>query len=324
MKLLPAAGLILLLASLVAVVAFTPELFFGAADAEASAIVGHTAPHAAPQLACEAAAGGVARATLVAQETTWTFAAGASVPAWTFGGDVPGPVLCANEGDTVEVTVENRLPVAVSFHTHLPALAANADVPPGGVGTFSFRADQAGVYPYHDLANGNVGTARGLQGVLLVRNGTVDADHEVVMVLGEVNAATFPDTYAATVNGRAFPRIPHYGFERGERVLVHLVNFGPAEEHTLHIHGHRWRDVGDGRPIDNKFVSPHTAVGHADLGVPEGVVAMTHALAADRASFLFLAESEGEWMMHCHVYDHINAGMTGMLTVLPRGGEHHA
>lgn len=325
MKILAPAALVALLVALVGAVALTPELVFGRDDGAMPAALGHTAAHDAPQLACGPSAEPVKRFQLRAEPAPWTFTAGGAVDGWTFNGTVPGPLLCANLGDTVEVTVENRLDVPVLFHTHLPTNDTTAAAP-GTTRTYAFRATTAGTFVYHDLASGHAGTARGLAGVLLVRNGTPDVDHEIVMVLGEVNPEVHPGSYAATVNGLSFPHVPHYVFERGERVLVHLVNLGPGEEHTLHIHGHRWHDAADARPIDNKFLSPHTAVAHPEIPLPAGVVSMTHALAEESADFLFLAETEGEWMYHCHVYDHINAGMTGMLTVVAPGAEapHHA
>jgi FtsP/CotA-like multicopper oxidase with cupredoxin domain len=38
-------------------------------------------------------------------------------------------------------------------------------------------------------------------------------------------------------------------------------------------------------------------------------------LADDVSVFAFDADSAGEWMYHCHIYDHINAGMMGHLEV---------
>lgn len=308
--------LALLLAGFVGALAFTPALVFGEPDlAPEAGKVGHLAAHAAPALLCSPQPGGTQRHALVADEVGWDVTDGTRLDGWAFNGSMPGPALCANLGDVVEVTVENRLAVPLLFHLHLPSVGEAGPVAPGARATFVFTAAREGAHLYHDVANGNEGLARGLHGLLLVRNGTPDVDHEIQVVLGEVQPQVHPDTYAGTVNGKAFPRIPHFVFAKDERVLVHLVNAGPGEEHTLHVHGHRWRDAGDGRVIDNKFLSPHARTGHPDLPQYEGVIPMAHALAADTATFLFLAEEEGEWMVHCHVYDHINAGMMGMLTV---------
>ena len=149
----------------------------------------------------------------------------------------------------------------------------------------------------------------------IVRDSIPEVDHEIVVLMGEFQPAYHPDTYAAVINGRAFPWMPRWNFDTDEQVRVYLVNAGPSEEHTFHIHGHRWLDADEGRPIDNKFLSPHSAVHHPELPAPEGFIPLANALAADVAVFEFNASAEGEWMYHCHVYDHINAGMMGHLTV---------
>jgi plastocyanin len=51
------------------------------------------------------------------------------------------------------------------------------------------------------------------------------------------------------------------------------------------------------------------------VDAPEGFVGLSSALANDIAVFDIEMEAAGEWMYHCHVYDHINAGMMGHLSV---------
>jgi FtsP/CotA-like multicopper oxidase with cupredoxin domain len=280
---------------------------------------GHTAAHDEPELVCEADNSTTKNFPMTAQMIDLEFTAGASIIAWSFNGTVPGPVLCANVGDIIEVTLTNELDVPASFHLHLPATAGvvnPTEVSPGEVGVFSFEASIAGTYLYHDLANDNEGSGRGLHGALIIRNGTPDFEHEIVVVLGEYQPDYYPNTYAATINGYAFPYLPVWNFEVGERVKVHLLNVGPSEEHTFHIHGIRWMDTDEGRPIDNKFLSPHSALKHGGLERPNGFVPLAKALTTDISVFSFEAETAGEWMYHCHIYDHINAGMMGHIEIL--------
>ena len=280
--------------------------------------VGHTESHSESQLACSPDDSSLKQFSLTAQYTDWEFTLGGTIDAWTFDGIIPAPLLCANLGDTIEVSLTNTLEVPVSFHVHLnpPEGVVNPEqVAPEQTGVFSFLADQAGTYLYHDLANGNEGTGRGLHGALIVRDGIPEVDHEIVVILGEYQPDYHPDTYAAIVNGFAFPYLPAWNFELGERVQVHLLNIGPSEEHTFHIHGHRWIDSDEGRPIDNKFLSPHSAVYHPEISRPEGFIPLASALVDDVSVFAFDADSAGEWMYHCHIYDHINAGMMGHLEV---------
>jgi len=325
-------ALVLLIAVMVAIsLAFPSNLFPEVTSQVHSEPLGHSEPHDQPQAACNPVDSTVKQFSLTASETVWEFTAVGAIDAWTFDGTVPGPLLCVNVGDTIEVTVINELSVLVSFHVHLPALnnsengpnssENNHQVEPGKVGTFSFLADDAGTYLYHDIANGNEGLGKGLYGALIVRDGQPEEDHEIVVILGEFQPDYHPGTYAAIINGNAFPWLPNWYFETGESVRVHLLNAGPSEEHTFHIHGHRWLDSDEGRPIDNKFLSPHSAVFHPNIVRPEGFVGLAKALVGDVAEFEFKADSSGEWMYHCHIYDHINAGMMGHLQV-GDSGEH--
>ena len=73
--------------------------------------------------------------------------------AWTFNGKVPGPVIRADEGDTIEVTLRNAdrmMAHSVDFHAaQISPQVGFADVPPGETRTFSFVARRPGVFLYH-------------------------------------------------------------------------------------------------------------------------------------------------------------------------------
>ncbi|MGI5159414.1 multicopper oxidase family protein [Microbispora sp. CA-102843] len=124
----------------------------------------------------------VRRFTLTAQPATVRLASGA-VGAWSFNGQVPGPVLRVRQGDLVEVVLRNRLPVvggtaqAVTVHWHgydvpsgedgVPGVTQNA-VAPGQIHVYRFRAEDAGTYWYHSHQNSSVAVPRGLFGLLVV------------------------------------------------------------------------------------------------------------------------------------------------------------
>ncbi len=56
------------------------------------------------------------------------------------------------------------------------------------------------------------------------------------------------------------------------------------EFHTFHLHGHRW--TLSGQVVDNVVVAP-----------------------ASSATFEFVEDAPGLWMLHCHVLDHAESGM---------------
>ncbi|MEU6412474.1 multicopper oxidase family protein [Microbispora sp. NPDC046933] len=119
----------------------------------------------------------VRRFTLTAQPATVRLASG-PIDAWSFNGQVPGPVLRVRQGDLVEVVLRNRLPgQAVTVHWHgydvpsgedgVPGVTQNA-VAPGKTHVYRFRAEDAGTYWYHSHQNSSVAVPRGLFGLLVV------------------------------------------------------------------------------------------------------------------------------------------------------------
>lgn len=82
-----------------------------------------------------------------AKKTTFTY--------WTYNGKVPGPMLRARVGDTVEVTLSNRKDSTVTHNVDLHAVwgqgggAAATVVAPGESKSFVFKAMNPGLYVYH-------------------------------------------------------------------------------------------------------------------------------------------------------------------------------
>jgi nitrite reductase (NO-forming) len=119
-------------------------------------------------------------------------APGIRYEAWTFGRQAPGPVIHVRQGQLVRVTLTNRSPMPHSVDFHAARIAPNlafADVQPGKSFTFSFRANDPGVFMYHCgtkpvLAH----IANGMYGAIVVspRAGTLPpADREYVLVASE-------------------------------------------------------------------------------------------------------------------------------------------
>jgi FtsP/CotA-like multicopper oxidase with cupredoxin domain len=87
---------------------------------------------------------------------------GHSVPVRSVNGSSPGPTLRVIEGDMVEVTVVNRMPMAAAIHWHgvpVPFLMDGAarisqePIAPNKSFLYRFTAPQAGTYMYHSHYN---------------------------------------------------------------------------------------------------------------------------------------------------------------------------
>ncbi|KAK1146947.1 hypothetical protein N8T08_002274 [Aspergillus melleus] len=104
--------------------------------------------------------------------------AGASRKMILTNGQFPGPLLEVDQGDDVEVTVENQLPQATTVHFHgipqintpwsdgTPGLSQQL-IPPGGRFLYKWRATDYGSYWYHAHARGQL--EDGLYGPIYIR-----------------------------------------------------------------------------------------------------------------------------------------------------------
>ncbi|NIW38613.1 MAG: multicopper oxidase domain-containing protein, partial [Gemmatimonadetes bacterium] len=87
------------------------------------------------------------------------------------------------------------------------------------------------------------------------------------------------------------------------RIFNDPDSFHPMQ-HPIHIHGQRFLVLArDGVPNDN-LVWKDTVL------LPVG----------STADILLELSNPGDWMVHCHISEHIEAGMTTVITVEPAVG----
>jgi FtsP/CotA-like multicopper oxidase with cupredoxin domain len=209
---------------------------------------------------------------LEAREADWAVAPGAVVRAWTFNGQVPGPVLEGRVGDVLEVRLTNRLPEATAVHWHGMRLPAPMDgtemvqqlVQPGETFTYRFKLLDAGTFWYHPHHNETVQLERGLYGALIVRGDDEPTlDREQVLVLDDLKLdrkgriAKFGgfvqwhdgrEGDARLVNGRVEPTLR---IAAGQIERWRVVNAASARYVRLSIGGAQFRILGtDGGLIE--------------------------------------------------------------------------
>ncbi len=123
-------------------------------------------------------------------------ARGTDFAAWTFDGDVPGPVWRIPLGETRRIKLVNQSPRATSLHFHGLSYAASDDgspeqptsmVEPGCAHVYTMRAVAPGVWPYHSHRESRTELAFGLYGAVVVpAPGEPAVDHEFVALLGQL------------------------------------------------------------------------------------------------------------------------------------------
>jgi nitrite reductase (NO-forming) len=203
---------------------------------------------------------GVANVNLVLKDVTLQIAPGVKYSAWAFAGGAPGPVIHVRQGQMVKITLTNdgAIPHSVDFHSARVAPdKAFRDVAPGESVSYSFRANDAGVFMYHCgtkpvLAH----IANGMYGAIVVepKEGVLPkADKDYVLVASEwylnSDGLTKPATYNQdkararqpdwmTFNGYAGQYVTHpLTAKPGELVRFWVVDAGPSIDADFHVVG---------------------------------------------------------------------------------------
>jgi len=259
-----------------------------------------------------------------------------------------GPAIEAEVGDTIKVVFKNntRFPASVHphgvFYTKAGEGAPYADGTSGGdkaddavatgqTYTYVWKVpERAGPGPmegsstmwmYHSHVDEAADTNAGLMGPMIVTRcgqarpdgSPIDVDRELVVNFSvmdentslweETNRTALADPPPAdddgfiesnkmhSINGFVFGNLPGLTMHKGERVRWYVMAMGTEVDlHTPHWHG-------------NTVVSN---------GMREDVVQL---LPASMLTADMQPDNVGTWLFHCHVNDHILAGMQALYTV---------
>jgi len=110
-----------------------------------------------------------------------------------------------------------------------------------------------------------------------------------------------PSNYTFFIGNQAFPNADTIDVEHGDEVRISLQNF-TGQYHPMHLHGHFFRlhtNVGGflNPPLRDTVLLPPASM----AGIP-------------MSTFDFTADNAGQWVFHCHVIYHGEAGMTRVVT----------
>jgi FtsP/CotA-like multicopper oxidase with cupredoxin domain len=220
---------------------------------------------------------------------------------------IPGPLIRARVGDKLLIHFKNldrllKHPHSMHFHgvdykpssdgAYLPGFSGrDANVKYGQTWTYKLTttSSSAGVWPYHDHSPSmDASIEGGMYGMLSIlgRDEPVP-DREFQVVFHAHGAFQTIDERAFVGNTPVFRSLP------GDLVQWDVMAMG-SEHHTFHIHGHRWI-TADGTPRDTQNIGP-----------------------AESFRFRWRENNPGTWLYHCHVEQHMNAGMIGIYRVRRR------
>lgn len=254
-----------------------------------------------------------------AQEVPVRISPNVTVAAWTFEGDVPGPILHVRQGDTIDFTLTNEgdVPHSMDFHAaQVDPRTAFRSVPKGESVQFTFEAKYPGAFMYHcGTAPVLLHIGTGMYGAIIVDPPEpLPEAREFVLVhseyyLGEEEnglqsfdyqkmASTLPDY--VVFNGRPDQYVAEpITVQRGDRVRFYVVSAGPTHPCAFHVVGEQFDTVYLGAP-------PESAIhGVQTFNVPAG----------GGMVFEFEADVPGEFPFVNHGFGHGQKGAIGFLIV---------
>ena len=241
------------------------------------------------------------------------------ISAWTFDGDIPGPIVHVRQGDTVDFTLVNHgaIPHSMDFHTaQIDPKVAFRSANPGQPISYTFKAKYPGAFLYHcgtspvlmHIGSGMVGA------IIVDPSSPLPPAKEFVLVqseyyLGAATAGVMPFDYTkmlATLpdyvvfNGRPTQYMTAPLKVRvGDRVRFYVVNAGPTHPCNFHVVGEQFDTVYLGAPPGFPLRGVQT------FGVAPG----------GGMVFEMLADVPGEFVFVNHGFGHGQKGAIGILSV---------
>jgi nitrite reductase (NO-forming) len=241
------------------------------------------------------------------------------VAAWTFEGQVPGPIVHCRVGDTVEFTLTNDvdIPHSMDFHAaQIDPKVAFRSVAKGQSVTFTFKPKFAGAFMYHcGTAPVLMHIGSGMHGALIVApREALPPAKEFVLVQEEYYLsaatsgvrpfdytkmlATMPDYVCFNGRPNQYIREP-IRVKVGDRVRFWLVNAGPTHPCNFHVVGEQFDTVYLGAPPGSPVRGVQT------WAVPPG----------GGMCFELLCDVPGEFPFVNHGFGHGQKGAIGFLVV---------
>lgn len=269
------------------------------------------------------------RVDLVAVELEARLAEGTTYGFWTFNGRVPGPMLRARVGDTIDVHVSNSENSSYIHSVDLHAVtgpgggASSTQVDPGHAKSFKFKAMVPGLYVYH-CATPMVAhhITNGMYGLILVEpeGGLPPVDREFYVMQGEVYTdAAFgqqgrqefsvekllnerPEYFVFNGSVGAISKLHPLKAKVGETIRIFFGVGGPNHTSSFHVIGeifdrvYSFADVQSPplRGVQTITVPPGGAtIVEFKVDVPGNYILVDHALSRAERGLVGMLEVEG-------------------------------
>ena len=222
-------------------------------------------------------------------------------PEWEHLGML-GPLLRAAVGDTIVVVFRNNASFPASLHPHGVFYTKESEGAPSDDGTEGAdKADDGvptgGTYTFVWPVPERAGPAEDENSSHYLEENVQTYATEKKTVSEEERAFFHPfgfSNFMESMNGFLFGDLQGLTVREGERVRWYLMATTNFEVHAPHWHGNT--------VVLNRMRTDVTSLQTMGMQVADMV-----------------PDNPGKWLFHCHVKDHLKAGMQAHYTVLPRG-----
>ncbi|WP_233217533.1 copper-containing nitrite reductase [Trinickia dabaoshanensis] len=259
-------------------------------------------------------------------EVTGKLDNGTSFTYWTFDKRVPGPMLRARVGDTVELTLANaatsKMTHSIDLHAVTGAMGGGADtqVAPGQQKTVTFKALHPGLYVYHcatPLVPEHI--AAGMYGMILIEpaGGLPKVDKEYYVMQGELYtsqpfgahvhqqvdmaklSAERPEYYVFNGAVGSLTKTHELTADVGQTVRIYFGVGGPNKVSSFHVIGGVFDTVYEEGSLSEAKHDVQTTL------VPPGAAAIVE----------MKMQYPGKYMLVDHALTRAGKGLVGVLEV---------
>lgn len=251
---------------------------------------------------------------LIAEPVKREFSPGITFNCWGYNGSTPGPLIEAVEGDKVRILVTNKLPEPTTVHWHGIRVPSNMDgvaglsqapIPPNETFTYEFTLKQSGTFMYHSHCDEMTQIGMGLMGFFIIHpkeKEEVEIDKDFAIMLAEwfvPAGARTPNPMSMefnyfTFNGTLYPLTEPLKVKKGDHVRIRFGNLS-MDSHPIHLHGYEFFITRTGA----KRIPEAAQRTDVTINVPVG----------STRDIEFIADTPGEWALHCHKSHHVMSGM---------------
>lgn len=251
---------------------------------------------------------------LIAEPVKREFSPGIIFNCWGYNGSTPGPMIEATEGDRVRIIVTNNLPEPTTIHWHGIRVPSNMDgvsglsqkaISPHETFTYEFTLKQSGTFMYHPHYDEMTQMGMGMMGLFIIHpkkeeGPPVQKDFAIMLAEWYVPiGATTPDPMVMefnyfTFNSTIYPQTEPLVVKKGDRVRIRFGNLS-MDSHPIHLHGFEFYITRTGA----KRIPESAQWTDVTIDVPVG----------STRDIEFVADTVGDWALHCHKTHHTMSGM---------------